>query len=84
MPQPMFHDSHDEALADLTFGTVVTWQDAGVYGCRPITRTAVVLDVRTSRSGVREVLIRADGLKLPKWVVVDDVQFAWNEKAAVA
>lgn len=46
--------------------------------CYPAeTMTGVVLDVKTSPRGCRQLLVKSERLSLAKWIDVQAVQFVW-------
>lgn len=78
-------DALDTRLADDVFGVAVMFEYEGVAHYYPReTMTGVVLDVRTARSGKRQLLIKADKLNLPRWVDLDAVQFPAQKQTAEA
>lgn len=78
-------DSLDAALADDYFGTVVTWMYEGCPHYSPRQQLqGVVLDVQTSSRGVRYLLVKAEGLNLPRRVRLEDVQFLADKQKATA
>ncbi len=69
-------DEQDFSLLNESFGVRVVFLNPAVPMYYPAEQmTGVILDVRTNRSGQRQLLIKADKLNLPKWVDLQDVQF---------
>lgn len=69
-------DIHDAALLDEVFGLTVVFLNP----CIPMYHAAeplegVILDVKTSPRGKRQLLVKANELNLPKWIDVNAVQF---------
>lgn len=81
----VFADANDTALRDEVYGVTVAFINPAV----PMYHAAeqmegIVLDVKTSPRGRRQLLVKADGLNLPKWIDLDAVQFPVTQTAAVA
>ena len=74
-----FSDAHDSSLLDQIYGLVVVFTYSGCPSYSPRQQLeGIVLDLHTLRSGKRQLLIKANGLNLPKWIDLEDIQFPAN------
>ena len=79
-PRPSaFSDAHDSALLDQIYGLVVAFTYGGSAGYSPRQQMeGVVLDLHTLHNGKRQLLIKANGLNVPKWIDLENIQFPAN------
>ena len=71
-----FSDTFDDALLDQISGLTVVFLYAGCPHYYPRQQMeGMVLDLRTTRSGKRQLLVKAEPLNLPRWIDLDDIQF---------
>lgn len=77
-------DQHDEALADAMYlAPVKVWYDGVAHFSRRRVVDGVITDVRTLRDGSRELLVKIDGVNIPKAIHERDfVCYVWNNGAA--
>ena len=74
-----FSDAHDSALLDQIYGLVVVFTYSGCASYSPRQQMeGVVLDLHTLHNGKRQLLIKANGLNIPKWIDLEDIQFPAN------
>jgi hypothetical protein len=80
---PFAFDTYDDALLDTIFGMTVVFVYAGCPHYYPRQQMeGIVLDLYTTRSGKRRLLVKAEALNLPKWVDLDDIQFPINRSGS--
>jgi hypothetical protein len=64
---------------DQIFGMTVVLRYAGCpYYCPRQPMEGVVLDLRTTRSGKRQLLVKAACVNRPQWIDLEDIQFPMN------
>ncbi|MEO8391439.1 MAG: hypothetical protein ABI700_00465 [Chloroflexota bacterium] len=80
-----FSDADDSALLDQIYGVVVVFTYSGSVGYSPRQQMeGVVLDLHTTRTGKRQLLIKAIGLNIPKWIDLEAIQFPNSDKSSHA